>query len=100
MNTINLNCIKQYLIKLENCPYEEKKQFRQITKDYIKEVVEKSCNVFIEDIKIKRDRNYGFFVYTISKLTDDKEYINFTYISHNNSCRIVYNGKFEINIKL
>ena len=24
MDTINLNCIKQYLIKLENCSYEEK----------------------------------------------------------------------------
>lgn len=100
MDTINLNCIKKYLIKLEDCSYEEKKQFRQITKDYIKETIEKSCNVLVKEIKINRDYCYGFIAHIINKLTDDKEYIKFTYISHNNSCRIVYNGKFEINIKL
>ncbi len=100
MNTINLNCIKQYLIKLENCTYEEKRQFRQITKDYIKEVIEKSCNVLVEEIKINRNCCYGFTVHVINKLTDKKEYIKFVYIAHNNSCCIVYNNKFEINIKL
>ncbi len=100
MNTINLNCIKQYLIKLENCSYEEKKQFRQITKDYIKEVVEKSCSVLVEEIKINRNCGYGFTAHVINKLTDKEERIKFMYISHNNGCCIVYNGKFEINIKL
>lgn len=100
MDTINLNCIKQYLIKLENCPYEEKKQFRQITKNYIKEVVEKSCNVLVEEIKINRSCCYGFMAHVINKLTDKEEYIKFAYIAHSKSCRIMFNGKFEINIKL
>lgn len=100
MDTINLNYIKQYLIKLENCPYEEKKQWLQITKDYIKKVVEKSCNVLVEEIKINRDCCYGFTVYVINKLTDKEERIKFAYIAHSKSCRIMFNGKFEINIQL
>ena len=28
------------------------------------------------------------------------EYIKFEYIAHNKSCKITYNGKFEVSIKL
>lgn len=100
MDTINLNCIKQYLIKLENCSYEEKKQFRQITRVYIKEVIEKSCSVLVEEIKINRNCCYGFTAHVINKLTDKEEYIKFEYIPYSKSCRIMFNSKFEINIEL
>ena len=100
MEAMNLKHIKNFLIELDTCTYEEKRKLRQLTKDYIKESVEKSCNTIVEDIKINKNYCYGFTAYTINKLTDKKEYIKFTYITHSNSCKIVYDGKFEVNIKL
>ena len=95
MDTINLQLIKQMLIKLDKAEYEERKELREITKKYIIENVEKSCDVYVKGIKIHRHSGYGFTIYTIND-----EYIKFEYIAHNKSCKITYNGKFEISIKL
>ena len=95
MDTINLQLIKQMLIKLDKAEYEERKELREITKKYIIENVEKSCDVYVKEIKIHRNGGYGFTIHTIND-----EYIKFEYIAHNESCKIAYNGKFEISIKL
>ena len=95
MDTINLQLIKQMLIKLDKDEYEERKELREITKKYIIENVEKSCDVYVKEIKIHRDGGYGFTIYTVND-----ERIIFTYIAHNESCKIMYNGKFEVSIKL
>ena len=95
MDTINLQLIKQMLINLDKAEYEEKKELREITKKYIIENVEKSCDVYVKEIKIHRNGGYGFTIHTIND-----EYIKFTYIAHNESCKITYNGKFEVSIKL
>ena len=95
MDTINLQLIKQMLINLDKAEYEEKKELREITKKYIIENVEKSCDVYVKEIKIHRNGGYGFTIHTIND-----EYIKFTYIAHNESCKIMYNGKFEVSIKL
>ena len=95
MDTINLQLIKQMLIKLDKAEYEERKELREITKKYIIENVEKSCDVYVKEIKIHRNGGYGFTIHTIND-----EYIKFTYIAHNESCKIMYNGKFEVSIKL
>lgn len=100
MEAMNLNYIKQLLIKLDTCTYEEKKEIRQFVIDYIKKVIEENCNTIVEDIKINKDGCYGFTVNTINKLSNSEEYIKFAYIAHSGSCRIMYNGKFEVNIKL
>jgi hypothetical protein len=93
---LNLNIMKKMLIKLDKCEYEEKKQYRELIKKYIKESIENSCdNFLVGDIKIHRNGGYGFTVYS----NDDKEYIKIIYIAHNNSCEICYNGKFKINLK-
>ena len=95
MDVINLELIKKMLIKLDNAEYEEKKELREITKKYIIKNVEESCDVYVKEIKIHRNRGYGFTIHTIND-----EYIIFTYIAHNKSCKIIYNGKFEVSIKL
>ena len=95
MDTINLQLIKQMLIKLDKAEYEERKELREITKKHIIENVEKSCNVYVKEIKIHRNGGYGFTIYTIND-----ERIKFEYIAHNESCKITYNGKFEVSIKL
>ena len=95
MDTINLQLIKQMLVKLDNADYEEKKELREITKKYIIENVEKSCDVYVKEIEINRRGGYGFTIHTIND-----EYIKFTYIAHNKSCKIIYDGKFEVNITL
>ena len=95
MDTINLQLIKQMLIKLDKAEYEERKELREITKKHIIENVEKSCNVYVKEIKIHRNGGYGFTIHTIND-----EYIKFEYIAHNKSCKITYNGKFEVSIKL
>ena len=95
MDTINLQLIKKMLIKLDKAEYEEKKELREITKKYIIENIEKSCDVYVKEIKIHRNSGYGFTIHTIND-----EYIKFTYIAHNGSCKIVYDGKFEVSIKL
>ena len=95
MDTINLQLIKQMLIKLDKAEYEERKELREITKKYIIENVEKSCDVYVKEIKIHRNGGYGFTIYTIND-----ERIKFEYIAHNESCKITYNGKFEVSIKL
>ena len=95
MDTINLQLIKQMLIKLDKAEYEERKELREITKKYIIENVEKSCDVYVKEIEIHRHSGYGFTIYTIND-----EYIKFEYIAHNKSCKITYNGKFEVSIKL
>ena len=95
MDTINLQLIKQMLIKLDKAEYEERKELREITKKYIIENVEKSCDVYVKEIKIHRNGGYGFTIHTIND-----EYIKFEYIAYNKSCKITYNGKFEVSIKL
>lgn len=96
MDTINLQLIKQMLIKLEKAEtIEERRELREITKKHIIENVEKSCNVYVKEIEIHRRSGYGFTIYTIND-----EYIKFEYIAHNKSCKIIYNGKFEVSIKL
>ena len=96
MDTINLQLIKQMLIKLDKAEtIEERRELRKITKKHIIENVEKSCNVYVKEIEIHRNGGYGFTIYTIND-----EYIKFEYIAHNKSCKITYNGKFEVSIKL
>lgn len=96
MDTINLELIKKMLVKLEKAEtIEERRELREITKKYIIENVEKSCDVYVKEIEIHRHSGYGFTIHTIND-----EYIKFEYIAHNESCKIIYNGKFEVSIKL
>ena len=73
MDTINLELIKQMLIKLDKAEtIEERRELRKITKKHIIENVEKSCIVYVKEIKIHRNGGYGFTIYTIND-----EYIKF-----------------------
>ena len=67
MDTINLQLIKQMLVKLEKAEtIEERRELRKITKKHIIENVEKSCNVYVKEIEIHRHSGYGFTIYTIN----------------------------------
>ena len=92
MNNINLSLIKKSIIKLDEMDLEKRKQYREILKDTIKTDIEKSCDIYVREIKLLRDHD-GFIVYDI----DDK-YIKVVF--YFDCCRICYNGKFSMNIKL
>ena len=91
-NNINLNLIKKSIIKLEEMNLEERKQYREILIDTIKKNIEKSCDIYVKEVKLLRSHD-GFIVYDI----DDK-YIKVVF--YFDYCRICYDGKFNINIKL
>ena len=92
MENINLSLIKKSIIKLDEMELEKKRQYREILKDTIKTDIEKSCDIYVREIKLLRDHD-GFIVYDI----DDK-YIKVVF--YFDYCRICYDGKFSINIKL
>ena len=92
MENINLSLIKKSIIKLDEMELEKRRQYREILKDTIKTDIEKSCDIYVREIKLLRDHD-GFIVYDI----DDK-YIKVVF--HFDYCRICYDGKFGINIKL
>ena len=92
MENINLSLIKKSIKKLEEMDLEKRRQYREILKDSIKTDIEKSCDIYVKEIKLLRD-NDGFIVYDI----DDK-YIKVVF--YFDYCRICYDGKFGINIKL
>ena len=92
MENINLSLIKKSIKKLEGMDLEKRKQYREILKNTIKTDIEKSCDIYVREIKLLRDHD-GFIVYDI----DDK-YIKVVF--HFDYCRICYDGKFGINIKL
>ena len=92
MENINLSLIKKSIIKLDEMDLEKRKQYREILKDTIKTDIEKSCDIYVREIKLLRDHD-GFIAYDIND-----NYIKITFYS--NYCRIAYNGKFHINIKL
>ena len=91
-NNIDLNLIKKSITKLDSMDLEKRKQYREILIDTIKKGFEKSCDIYVKEIKLLRDHD-GFIVYDI----DDK-YIKVVF--HFDYCRICYDGKFGINIKL
>ena len=91
-NNINLSLIKKSIIKLDDMDLEERRQYREILKDTIKTDIEKSCDIYVKEVKLLRDHD-GFVVYDI----DDK-YIKVVF--YFDYCRICYEGKFSINIKL
>ena len=92
MENINLSLIKKSIIKLDEMELEKRKQYREILKNTIKTDIEKSCDIYVREIKLLRNHD-GFIVYDIND-----NYIKITFYS--NYCRIAYNGKFHINIKL
>ena len=92
MENINLSLIKKSIIKLDEMDLEKRKQYREILKNTIKTDIEKSCDIYVREIKLLRDHD-GFIVYDI----DDKYIKVVFYFDH---CRICYDGKFSINIKL
>ena len=92
MENINLSLIKKSIIKLDEMELEKRKQYREILKNTIKTDIEKSCDIYVREIKLLRDHD-GFIVYDI-----DDNYIKIIFYS--NYCHIAYNGKFHINIKL
>ena len=92
MENINLSLIKKSIIKLDEMELEKRKQYREILKNTIKTDIEKSCDIYVKEVKLLRDHD-GFVVYDI-----DDNYIKITFYS--NYCHIAYNGKFHINIKL
>ena len=92
MLNINLSLIKKSIIKLDNMDLEKRKQYREILKNTIKTDIEKSCDIYVREIKLLRDHD-GFIAYDIND-----NYIKITFYS--NYCHIAYNGKFHINIKL
>ena len=92
MKNINLSLIKKSIIKLDEMELEKRKQYREILKNTIKTDIEKSCDIYVREIKLLRDHD-GFIVYDIND-----NYIKITFYS--NYCHIAYNGKFHINIKL
>ena len=92
MENINLNLIKKTMTKLDSMDLEKRKQYREILIDTIKKGFEKSCDIYVKEVKLLRDHD-GFIVYDI----DDKYIKVVFYIDY---CRICYDGKFGINIKL
>ena len=92
MENINLSLIKKSIIKLDEMELEKRRQYREILKDTIKTDIEKSCDIYVREIKLLRDHD-GFIAYDIND-----NYIKIIFYS--NYCRIAYNGKFHINIKL
>ena len=92
MDNINLSLIKKSIIKLDEMELEKRKQHREILKNSIKTDIEKSCDIYVKEVKLLRDHD-GFVVYDI----DDK-YIKVVF--YFDYCRICYDGKFGINIKL
>ena len=92
MENINLSLIKKSIIKLDEMELEKRKQYREILKNTIKTDIEKSCDIYVKEVKLLRDHD-GFIVYDI----DDK-YIKVVF--YFDYCRICYDGKFSINIKL
>ena len=92
MENINLSLIKKSIIKLDEMELEKRKQYREILKNSIKTDIEKSCDIYVREIKLLRDHD-GFIVYDI-----DNKYIKVVF--HFDYCRICYDGKFGINIKL
>ena len=92
MENINLSLIKKSIKKLEEMDLEKRRQYREILKDSIKTDIEKSCDIYVKEVKLLRDHD-GFIVYDI----DDK-YIKVVF--YFDYCRICYDGKFSINIKL
>ena len=92
MLNINLSLIKKSIIKLDEMELEKRRQYREILKDTIKTDIEKSCDIYVKEVKLLRDHD-GFIVYDI----DDK-YIKVVF--YFDCCRICYDGKFSINIKL
>ena len=92
MENINLSLIKKSIKKLEEMDLEKRRQYREILKDSIKTDIEKSCDIYVKEVKLLRDHD-GFIVYDI----DDKYIKVVFYFVY---CRICYDGKFSINIKL
>ena len=92
MENINLSLIKKSIIKLDEMDLEKRRQYREILKDSIKTDIEKSWDIYVKEVKLLRDHD-GFIVNDI----DDK-YIKVVF--HFDYCRICYDGKFSINIKL
>ena len=92
MENINLSLIKKSIIKLDEMELEKRKQYREILKNTIKTDIEKSCDIYVREIKLLRGHD-GFIAYDIND-----NYIKITFYS--NYCHIAYNGKFHINIKL
>lgn len=101
LNKINLKSIKEMLVKyddlLENGDLNARKEYREMLKSFLKENFEKACDRYITDVKINRD-SYGFTLYTFDKHTNKEQYIKVTYIAHNKSCKIIFNGKFSIEL--
>ena len=91
-NNINLSLIKKSIIKLDEMELEKRRQYREILKDSIKTDIEKSCDIYVKEVKLLRNHD-GFVVYDI----DDK-YIKVVF--YFDYCHICYDGKFNINIKL
>jgi hypothetical protein len=102
LNTINLKSIKEMLVKydelLEKGNLDTRKEYRELLKNYLKENFEKACDTYITDVKINRD-SYGFTLYTFDKHTDKEQYIKVTFIAHSKSCKIIFDGKFSIDLK-
>ena len=92
MENINLSLIKKSIIKLDEMELEKRKQYREILKNTIKTDIEKSCDIYVKEVKLLRDHD-GFIVYDI-----DDIYIKVVF--YFDYCRICYDGKFSINIKL
>ena len=92
MENINLSLIKKSIIKLDEMDLEKRKQYREILKNTIKTDIEKSCDIYVKEVKLLRDHD-GFIVYDIN----DK-YIKVVF--YFDCCHICYDGKFSINIKL
>ena len=103
LNKINLKSIKEMLVKydelLEKGDLNARKEYRELLKKYLKENFEKACDIYITEVKINRNGCYGFTLYSFDKHTDEEQYIKIAYIAHNKSCKIMFNGKFSIELE-
>lgn len=95
-------CLEELFImcyKKDSFDIDNKKEYEENLKLYIKENLEKNMNIYIKDIELIR-KSFNFRV-----LTTDNEriFFNFTgksFVGSGYICEIIFNNKYSLNIKM
>lgn len=73
---------------------EERKEFKENLIQYLKREIENNLNIYVGKIELIKNSS-NFKVITVYN-----EYIEFNFIRHNNTCKINFNGKYQIVLKM
>lgn len=96
MNGIFLEEMLIYRMEYYTLSSEAKKEYKKLLIKYLIDSMYRNCGVYVheEDIELIRDS------YNIRLKTVEGERIGFFFNMYDYTCRIAYQGKFEICIKL